>query len=100
MENYSQWKLVTNFFRENKGNIVTRKELFKEIDYHICRFHKKPLGSVGYSECTIDSYRRYLTAAGFLKHVGRGKYFVNENFPPEETCTIDFILWLAYDYDY
>lgn len=61
-------KLINNINRYKAGSVITRKRLMEVNSSSLFwnpSFNDEP---------TIDVYRRYLTVAGFLRHIGRGKY--------------------------
>ena len=74
MKKKPTWFIVNRFFAPKKGRIITRKELMA--------FRKKMgLGS------SVENYRLYLTRAGFLKHIGPGKYKVVRTIPADLATT-------------
>ena len=54
------------------GEEVTRKELLEVVPRRFGTY-------------TLDSYRLHFTHAGYLKHIGRGKYEKAKNIPEELT---------------
>ena len=58
------WKSLINYVNlYHNGQTIKRKNIMKKLGHPI-RF----------TEPTLDVYRRYLTAAGFLQRIGFGKY--------------------------
>jgi len=76
-------KLIWLINQHEQGEVLTRK-------YIIWWFYGQ---MKDFSESTIDSYRRYLTAAGFLNHSERGKYTVLLKIP---NMTEQQLRYLAY----
>ena len=71
-EKINLWRRVVGFFNANfwlTTLIITRQRLITE-------FGKG-------SELTIDCYRNYLTQAGYLKIIDKGKYKILKNIPAD-----------------
>ena len=68
---YNQWKETVKFFNSKVGQQVTRSELRQAVK-HRPRSHY-PL--------TIDNYRALLESSEYIKHIGRGTYFVVRQIP-------------------
>lgn len=66
------WASVVDFFREkNLQDKVSRQELLDSL-YGENRLRETRRNRHLYQ--TVDVYRRYLTASGYLKHVSNGVY--------------------------
>lgn len=65
------WKSLINYINlYRNGQIIKRKNIMKKLG-----------NPVRFTEPTLDVYRRYLTAAGFLEHTGFGKYKKVKHIP-------------------
>lgn len=72
---YGSWHNVKTYINRFKvGEIIKRKNLLKQWQSQFFMIYPDDYG-------TIDVYRRYLTAAGYLKHVGRGLYEKVKSIP-------------------
>lgn len=81
----SLWKTIINYCQDHYQQQITRKNLLTH------------LSNKGYSySASLDTYRRYLTCIGYLKHIGRGTYFVNSKI--SKNLTINTVKNLAYNY--
>jgi len=72
-----------NTFKE--GDIIRRFDIF---------FQLKPTGLIGGAFSTIDTYRNYLTKAGYLERVGQGKYKLIKKIPNE--ISVNRVVFEAY----
>ena len=71
MNELNCWQRVVKFFNErylSNQKIVTRKELMA-------------YAKTNSKEWTLDTDRMYLTKAGWLLHIGRGKYKIIKLIP-------------------
>jgi predicted transcriptional regulator of viral defense system len=88
---YNIWKETIKFFNTKVNQEVTRKEL---------RANVKRFGN--YSLDSRDIYRSILEKAGYLKHIGLGRYQVIKEIPDVSlTLMTDFassapMAWLKY----
>lgn len=72
MEQKNLWTLVVDFFRKkNLQDDVSRQELLDSL-YGKNRLRETRRYKHLYQ--TVDVYRRYLTASGYLKHISNGVY--------------------------
>ena len=60
---------MRNYFNDRYSKVVYRKDMLMTF-----------IGN-GYNDKTVDTYRSYLTSAGYLTIVGRGAYLVTEEIP-------------------
>jgi len=72
---------MTIYLNERVGTKVYRSELM-----HLGQGY-------GYAPTTIDSYRSYLTSAGYLTITNRGEYYVLREIPPG--YYIEHVKWEA-----
>ena len=69
------WKSLISYVNlYHNGQTIKRKNIMKKLGHPI-RF----------TEPTLDVYRRYLTASGFLEHSGLGEYKKVKHIPAKLT---------------
>ena len=65
------WKSLINYVNlYHDGQTIKRKNIMKKL-----------ANPIRFTEPTLDVYRRYLTASGFLERVGCGKYKKVKHIP-------------------
>lgn len=69
---FGTWHNVKKYINRMKaGEVIKRKNLLKQWSPMYFTQYGNPYADEYH---TVDVYRRYLTKAGYLKHIGRGLY--------------------------